>query len=116
MEKFTVTRKSGEFRLESGLNSEEMETFVKKNWDFGKDYTDSSEIFQTAQEAIARFEKLKAECYVTEYPCNRLMRVSWIELDEVDVDEDGGIDDLQTTDEYYPAAEDLFLTEEVERC
>lgn len=105
MNKYTVSTYSGEFRLKKDLDHDEMKKYTRANQNAGTDYSDRSEVFETKEEATARFEELKSSRLIREYPSNRLMNVSWLTTEEWTCDEDGELESTTDRwgDEYYPA-------------
>lgn len=103
MKQYTITKMSGEFRFVSDpMMSEEVERFVRDNYDWGKDYCDGSVKYDTKEAAIAAFEPAKAECRVKALPCNKVMEINWIRMEEYEITEDGDEDNLEIIDEYFP--------------
>ena len=103
MKQYTITKMSGEFRLvSSSMTSEQTEEFVRSNYDYGKDYCDGSAKYGAKEEVISAFDSAKAECLVDAFPCNKVMRISWVRMEEYEITEDGDEDNLDIIDEYFP--------------
>lgn len=103
MKQYTIAKMSGEFRLvSSSMTSEQTEEFVRSNYDWGKDYCDGSAKYGAKEEAISAFDSAKAECLVDAFPCNKVMRISWVRMEECEVDDTGEEDDIEIIDEYFP--------------
>jgi hypothetical protein len=104
MKRYLITRWSGEFRYEKeAMTSEAVEDFVRKNQKNMIDYSDTVTTFDDLEDAKAVFEAAKKHINIKEFPCNKRMVISWLTLEEEEIDEDGEIIPSDCwIEEFYP--------------